>query len=171
MLFRSPAARNAGHGRVVVALSAYIAERGYPLRDPKRWAIGRVGGPAVNEAKPPEIITRLSVSVFSSFAMLAGTQLDVFTPLEDGPLTAGSRSSSWSDTTSRASASRRRIRSTRWSKSSCRRRFNSTRNAGCFVAQRDTVTRWTPASSAASAWGLASQKGVNSLQLGVVQFS
>jgi ubiquinone/menaquinone biosynthesis C-methylase UbiE len=43
----------------------------------------------VNEIPPPEIITRLSDSVYSSFAMLAGTQLDLFTPLEDGPLSAG----------------------------------------------------------------------------------
>ena len=50
---------------------------------------GRVGGPAVNEAQPPEVITRLSESVYSPFAMLAGMQLDLFTPLEDGPLSAG----------------------------------------------------------------------------------
>ncbi len=42
----------------------------------------------MDEAQPPEIITRLSDSVYSSFAMLAGTQLDLFTPLEDGPLSA-----------------------------------------------------------------------------------
>jgi ubiquinone/menaquinone biosynthesis C-methylase UbiE len=42
----------------------------------------------VNEAQPPVIITRLSDSVYSPFAMLAGMQLDLFTPLEDGPFTA-----------------------------------------------------------------------------------
>ncbi|MEE8375159.1 MAG: methyltransferase dimerization domain-containing protein, partial [Acidimicrobiia bacterium] len=42
----------------------------------------------MNEEPPPVIITRLSDSVYSSFAMLAGMQLDLFTPLEDGPLTA-----------------------------------------------------------------------------------
>ena len=42
----------------------------------------------MNEAQPPEIINRLSDSVYSSFAMLAGIQLDLFTPLEDGPLSA-----------------------------------------------------------------------------------
>ena len=34
----------------------------------------------------PETIARLSEAVFPSFAMLAGMQLDVFSPLEDGPL-------------------------------------------------------------------------------------
>ena len=34
----------------------------------------------------PEIIARLSEAVFPSFAMLAGMQLDVFSPLKDGPL-------------------------------------------------------------------------------------
>ena len=43
-------------------------------------------GSVLDEAQPPEVITRLSESVYSSFAMLAGTQLDLFTPLEDGPL-------------------------------------------------------------------------------------
>jgi ubiquinone/menaquinone biosynthesis C-methylase UbiE len=42
----------------------------------------------VNEAQPPEVITQLSDSVYSSFAMLAGMQLDLFTPLEEGPRTA-----------------------------------------------------------------------------------
>ena len=42
----------------------------------------------MNEAQPPATITRLSDSVYSSFAMLAGMQLDLFTPLEDGPLSA-----------------------------------------------------------------------------------
>jgi ubiquinone/menaquinone biosynthesis C-methylase UbiE len=42
----------------------------------------------LNEEPPPVIITRLSDSVYSSFAMLAGMQLDLFTPLEDGPLAA-----------------------------------------------------------------------------------
>ncbi len=43
----------------------------------------------MNEAQPPEIITRLCQSVYSPFAMLAGMQLNLFTPLEDGPLPAG----------------------------------------------------------------------------------
>ena len=34
----------------------------------------------------PEIIARLSETIFPSFAMLAGMQLDVFSPLKDGPL-------------------------------------------------------------------------------------
>ena len=42
----------------------------------------------MNEAQPPEIINRLYRSVYSSFAMLAGIQLDLFTPLEDDPLSA-----------------------------------------------------------------------------------
>jgi SAM-dependent methyltransferase len=33
-------------------------------------------------------IDRLAVAVYPSFALLAGMQLDVFTPLQDGPLTA-----------------------------------------------------------------------------------
>ena len=36
----------------------------------------------------PEIIERLAIAVNPSFAMLAGMQLDLFTPLKDGPLTA-----------------------------------------------------------------------------------
>jgi hypothetical protein len=36
----------------------------------------------------PETIQRLSGSVYLAFALLAGIQLDVFTPLKDGPLTA-----------------------------------------------------------------------------------
>ena len=35
-----------------------------------------------------ETIDRLSEVPFSSFAMLAGMQLDVFTPLSDGPMSA-----------------------------------------------------------------------------------
>jgi SAM-dependent methyltransferase len=34
----------------------------------------------------PETIERLTTAVYPSFAMLAGMQLDVFTPLKDGPL-------------------------------------------------------------------------------------
>jgi predicted O-methyltransferase YrrM len=37
----------------------------------------------------PETIERLATAVYPSFAMLAGMQLDVFTPLKDGPLNAG----------------------------------------------------------------------------------
>src|SRR5262249_55380340 len=35
----------------------------------------------------PEKIERLARAVYPSFAMLAGMELDVFTPLKDGPLT------------------------------------------------------------------------------------
>jgi len=42
----------------------------------------------VTESPPqPETITRLFDAVYPSFAMLAGMELDLFTPLEDGPLT------------------------------------------------------------------------------------
>lgn len=34
-----------------------------------------------------ETIERLAAAVYPSFAMLAGLELDVFTALEDGPLT------------------------------------------------------------------------------------
>ncbi len=36
----------------------------------------------------PTTIQHLASAVYPSFAMLAGMQLDVFTPLKDGPLTA-----------------------------------------------------------------------------------
>src|SRR5262245_30178654 len=36
----------------------------------------------------PTTIQQLASAVYPSFAMLAGMQLDVFTPLKDGPLTA-----------------------------------------------------------------------------------
>ncbi len=36
----------------------------------------------------PTTIQKLSTAVYPSFAMLAGMQLDVFTPLKDGPMTA-----------------------------------------------------------------------------------
>ena len=36
----------------------------------------------------PETIDRLGLAPFASFAMLAGMQLDLFTPLKDGPMTA-----------------------------------------------------------------------------------
>jgi SAM-dependent methyltransferase len=36
----------------------------------------------------PETIEKLASAVYPSFAMLAGMQLDLFTPLKDGPLTA-----------------------------------------------------------------------------------
>ena len=39
-------------------------------------------------APRPETIEKLSNAVYPSFAMLAGMQLDLFTPLKDGPLTA-----------------------------------------------------------------------------------
>ena len=37
----------------------------------------------------PETIEKLEAAVFSSFAMLAGMQLDLFTPLKDGPMNVG----------------------------------------------------------------------------------
>jgi hypothetical protein len=43
----------------------------------------------VDTASPqPTIIQTLSTAVYPAFAMLAGMQLEVFTPLQDGPLTA-----------------------------------------------------------------------------------
>ena len=36
----------------------------------------------------PTTIQKLSTAVYPSFAMLAGMQLDLFTPLKDGPMTA-----------------------------------------------------------------------------------
>jgi len=36
----------------------------------------------------PKIIKKLATTAFSSFAMLAGMQLDVFTPLKNGPMSA-----------------------------------------------------------------------------------
>jgi len=40
------------------------------------------------ELPPPSTISRLSEAVYPSFAMLAGMQLDLFTPLSEGELTA-----------------------------------------------------------------------------------
>jgi methyltransferase family protein len=37
----------------------------------------------------PDTIERLARAVYPSFAMVAGMQLDVFTPLQDGPLSVG----------------------------------------------------------------------------------
>ena len=37
----------------------------------------------------PDILDRLSRAVYPSFAALAALQLDLFTALKDGPLTAG----------------------------------------------------------------------------------
>jgi hypothetical protein len=37
----------------------------------------------------PETIEKLATAVYPSMAMMAGIQLDVFTPLKDGPLNAG----------------------------------------------------------------------------------
>jgi len=37
----------------------------------------------------PEIFSRNVLSIYSPMAMLAGMQLDLFTPLKDGPMTAG----------------------------------------------------------------------------------
>jgi predicted transcriptional regulator len=36
----------------------------------------------------PQTIERLADAVYPSFAMLVGMELNVFTPLKDGPLTA-----------------------------------------------------------------------------------
>jgi hypothetical protein len=36
----------------------------------------------------PQTIEHLADAVYPSFAMLAGMELDLFTPLKDGPLTA-----------------------------------------------------------------------------------
>jgi SAM-dependent methyltransferase len=43
------------------------------------------------DASPPQPTTlpKLATAVYPSFAMLAGMQLDVFTPLDQGPMTAG----------------------------------------------------------------------------------
>jgi len=43
---------------------------------------------AVTSTLQPTTTQNLATAVFPSFAMLAGMQLDVFTPLKDGPLTA-----------------------------------------------------------------------------------
>ncbi len=43
----------------------------------------------VNQAPRPETIDKLARGVYPAFAMLAGMQLDLFTPLKDGPKTAG----------------------------------------------------------------------------------
>ena len=45
--------------------------------------------PADTTRPQPTIIEHLATAVYPSFAMLTGMQLDVFTPLKDGPLTAG----------------------------------------------------------------------------------
>ena len=37
----------------------------------------------------PETIERLEAAVYPSFAILAGMQLDLFTPLKDGPMNVG----------------------------------------------------------------------------------
>jgi hypothetical protein len=36
----------------------------------------------------PNVINRLRFAADSAFAMMAGMQLDLFTPLKDGPMTA-----------------------------------------------------------------------------------
>ena len=42
------------------------------------------------DSSPPQptTIQKLATAVYPSFAMLAGMQLDVFTPLKDGAMTA-----------------------------------------------------------------------------------
>src|ERR1051326_2925611 len=44
--------------------------------------------PADTTPPHPTVIQHLASAVYPSFAMLAGMQLHVFTPLKDGPLTA-----------------------------------------------------------------------------------
>ena len=39
-----------------------------------------------NAPRRPETIEKLNSAVYPSFAMVAGMQLDVFTPLQDGPM-------------------------------------------------------------------------------------
>ena len=41
-----------------------------------------------SSAPRPETIEKLASAVYPSFAMLAGMQLDLFTPLKDGPMNA-----------------------------------------------------------------------------------
>ncbi len=41
------------------------------------------------ETPRSETIDKLASAVYPSFAMLAGMQLDLFTPLKDGPMSAG----------------------------------------------------------------------------------
>jgi hypothetical protein len=36
----------------------------------------------------PKTVNKLTAAVDAAFAMLAGMQLDLFTPLKDGPMTA-----------------------------------------------------------------------------------
>jgi 2-polyprenyl-3-methyl-5-hydroxy-6-metoxy-1,4-benzoquinol methylase len=43
----------------------------------------------LDSALRPKAIERLATAVYPSFAMMAGMQLDVFTPLKDGPLNVG----------------------------------------------------------------------------------
>ena len=45
--------------------------------------------PADTTRPQPTTIAHLATAVYPSFAMLTGMQLDVFTPLKDGPLIAG----------------------------------------------------------------------------------
>src|SRR4029453_1591915 len=53
------------------------------------WLLSRRPRMAADTAPPqPTTIQQLATAVYPSFAMLAGMQLDVFTPLKDGPLTA-----------------------------------------------------------------------------------
>ena len=41
-----------------------------------------------NSTPIPETINKLETAVHPAFAMLEGMQLDLFTPLKDGPMTA-----------------------------------------------------------------------------------
>jgi len=42
----------------------------------------------VDSASQPDTINKLRFGADAAFAMLAGMQLDVFTPMKDGPMTA-----------------------------------------------------------------------------------
>jgi len=48
---------------------------------------------AMRPSIKPETIVRHAYGVYSPLAMLAGMQLDVFTPLKDGPMTAAALAS------------------------------------------------------------------------------
>src|SRR5262252_4044930 len=55
-----------------------------------RFSSGASGGSDVRTGPRhvPQTIERLADAVYPSFAMLAGLELDLFTPMKDGPLTA-----------------------------------------------------------------------------------
>jgi len=43
---------------------------------------------AADTSPQPSTIQKLATAVYPAFAILAGMQLDVFTPLKDGPMSA-----------------------------------------------------------------------------------